>query len=61
VMRLLSGLARQEGLTLLFISHRMEHTLAFSDRILGLQGGRIVMDRPTASTDAAELRRFFED
>jgi phosphonate transport system ATP-binding protein len=61
VMRLLSGLARQEGLTLLFISHRMEHTLAFSDRILGLHGGRIVMDRSTASTDAAQLRRFFEE
>ena len=61
VMRLLSGLARQDGLTLLFISHRMEHTLQFSDRILGLQGGRIVMDRPTANTDVAQLRRFFEE
>lgn len=61
VMRLLSALARQDGLTLLFISHRMEHTLEFSDRILGLQKGRIVMDRTTASTDAARLRRFFED
>ena len=32
VMRLLSDLARQDGLTLLFISHRMEHTLEFSDQ-----------------------------
>lgn len=61
VMRLLAGLARQDGLTLLFISHRMDHTLAFSDHILGLQAGRIVMDRATASTDAAQLRRFFEE
>ena len=61
VMRLLANLARQDGLTLLFISHRMEHTLAFSDHILGLQKGRIVLDRTTASTDAARLRRFFEE
>jgi phosphonate transport system ATP-binding protein len=61
VMRLLANLARQDGLTLLFISHRMEHTLDFSDHILGLQKGRIVMDRPTASTDATRLRRFFEE
>ena len=61
VMRLLSDLARQDGLTLIFISHRMEHTLAFSDHILGLQKGRIVMDRPTAGLDAAQLRRFFEE
>ena len=61
VMRLLANLARQDGLTLLFISHRMEHTLEFSDHILGLQKGRIVLDRATRSTDAARLRRFFED
>lgn len=61
VMRLLANLARQDGLTLLFISHRMEHTLEFSDHILGLQKGRIVMDLPTARTDAASLRRFFEE
>jgi phosphonate transport system ATP-binding protein len=60
VMRLLSGLARQDGLTLIVISHRMEHTLEFSDHILGLQQGKIVMDRPTQGTDAALLRRFFE-
>lgn len=60
VMRLLSGLARQDGLTLIIISHRMEHTLEFSDHILGLQQGKIVMDRPTPGTDAALLRRFFE-
>ena len=60
VMRLLSDLARQDGLTLVIISHRMEHTLEFSDHILGLQRGRIVMDRPTRGTDAAQLRRFFE-
>lgn len=60
VMRLLSDLARQDGLTLIVISHRMEHTLEFSDHILGLQQGRIVMDRPTRGTDAAQLRRFFE-
>lgn len=61
VMRLLSDLARQDGLTLLFISHRMEHTLEFSDHILGLQKGRIVLDRATGAMDASRLRRFFEE
>ncbi|OYU19181.1 MAG: ABC transporter [Rhodobacteraceae bacterium PARR1] len=61
VMRLLADLARVDGLTVVFISHRMEHTLAFSDRILGLQKGRLVMDKATTTTDAAELRRFFEE
>jgi phosphonate transport system ATP-binding protein len=61
VMRLLADLARKDSLTVVFISHRMEHTLAFSDRILGLQQGRLVMDTAASATDAAELRRFFEE
>ncbi len=60
VMELLLNLVRQDGLSLLVISHRLEHTLAYSDRILGLAQGRIALDRPTPGTDAALLRRFFD-
>jgi phosphonate transport system ATP-binding protein len=60
VMELLLGLVRQDGLSLLVISHRMEHALAYSDRILGLAQGRVALDRPTPGTDAAMLRRFFD-
>ena len=60
VMELLLNLVRQDGVSLLVISHRLEHTLAYSDRILGLAQGRIALDRPTAGTDAALLRRFFD-
>ncbi len=60
VMRLLSDLARQDGLTLIVISHRLEHTMEFSDRIIGLAGGRITLDVPTAEADAGKLRRFFD-
>lgn len=60
VMELLSGLVRADGLTLLVISHRLEHTLGFSDRILGLAQGRIALDQPTAHASAASLRRFFD-
>jgi phosphonate transport system ATP-binding protein len=60
VMRLLSDLARQDGLTLIVISHRLEHTMEFSDRIIGLAGGQITLDVATADADAAQLRRFFD-
>lgn len=60
VMRLLSDLARQDGLTLIVISHRLEHTMAFSDRIIGLAQGRIALDVLTAQADAGALRRFFD-
>jgi phosphonate transport system ATP-binding protein len=60
VMELLSGLVRADGLTLLVISHRIEHTLGYSDRILGLAQGRIALDQPTDQATAAGLRRFFD-
>ena len=60
VMRLLSDLARADGLTLIVISHRLEHTVEFSDRIIGLAGGQITLDVATATADAAQLRRFFD-
>jgi phosphonate transport system ATP-binding protein len=60
VMSLLLNLVREEGLSLLVISHRLEHTLRFSDRILGLADGRIALDLPTQRADAAGLRHFFD-
>jgi phosphonate transport system ATP-binding protein len=60
VMRLLSNLARQDGLTLIIISHRLEHTLEFSDRIIGLASGQITLDVATDKADAGQLRRFFD-
>jgi phosphonate transport system ATP-binding protein len=59
-MRLLSNLARESGLTLLVVSHRLEHTLAFSDRVIGLAGGRVALDLPTREADAGLLRGFFD-
>ena len=59
-MALLLSLVREKGLSLLMISHRLEHTLAFSDRILGLANGHIALDLATAQADAALLRRFFD-
>jgi phosphonate transport system ATP-binding protein len=60
VMQLLLTLVRQDGLSLLVISHRLEHTLAYSDRILGLDQGRITLDLPAAQASAEGLRRFFD-
>jgi phosphonate transport system ATP-binding protein len=60
VMSLLLNLVRDDGLSLLVISHRLEHTLQFSDRILGLQNGRIALDTATAKANVAGLRHFFD-
>jgi general nucleoside transport system ATP-binding protein len=44
-----------EGLSILFISHKLHEVMAASDRVAVLRGGRMVAERRTADTSADEL------
>jgi simple sugar transport system ATP-binding protein len=46
---------RDEGHTIIFISHRLEEVLELSDRVTVLRKGRVVATVPAASTTRAEL------
>src|SRR5258706_284379 len=61
VMDLLYRLAKDKGLTLLVISHRLEQARAYSDRIVGLAGGRVVLDQPSQTAQHQVLHDFFKD
>ena len=61
VMELLHRLAKAEGVPLLIVSHRLEHVKSYSDRIIGLAGGRVAFNLASAAADPALLRGFFED
>jgi phosphonate transport system ATP-binding protein len=59
VMTLFMSLVKREGVTVLFTSHNVQHALSFGDRILGLQGGRIVIDAPSAEVTQSEMARLY--
>lgn len=59
VMAMLAALAGEERATLIFVSHRMEHAVTFSDRIVGLGGGRVMLDQASHLASETELARFF--
>jgi len=50
----LKDMARQ-GLSLIFISHKLEEVMATADRIVVLRGGRLVAERKATDTSKAEL------
>ncbi len=50
----LKDMARQ-GLSLIFISHKLDEVMATADRILVLRGGRSVAERRAGETSKAEL------
>lgn len=56
VMALFAELVREEGITLLFTSHNVDHALAFSDRVLALKAGELVLDAPSRDLQADALR-----
>ena len=60
VMDLFFDLARQEGVTVIFISHNIDHALHYGDRVLGLAGGRMHLDARAASVSAADLRGLYD-
>ena len=45
----------REGLSLIFISHKLHEVMAASDRVAVLRGGRMVAERKTSDTSPGEL------
>ena len=45
----------KEGLSLIFISHKLHEVMAASDRVAVLRGGRMVAERKTSDTSPGEL------
>lgn len=48
ILQLLRDIQRAQGLTVLMNSHNLELSKAFSDRLIGLNTGRVVFDGPPA-------------
>lgn len=60
VMATFAKLTRERGLTLLFVSHHLEHALNYADRVLGLRGGHLALDAPTIGESVGSLRSLYE-
>lgn len=60
VMELFFQLAREDTVTVVFISHNIEHALRYGDRVLGLADGRLQLDATAASLKAPDLRGLYD-
>ena len=60
VMGLFQRLARDEGLTLIYTTHNLDHALAYSERVIVLRQGRVVHEGLSGDQHAQSLRRFYE-
>lgn len=60
VMELFFRLAKDEGVTVIFTSHNVDHALRYGDRVLGLAGGALKLDVTAASLSRADLRGLYD-
>lgn len=60
VMDLFFDLARQEGVTVIFISHNIDHALRYGDRVLGLANNGMPLDARASSLTAEKLRGLYD-
>jgi phosphonate transport system ATP-binding protein len=58
-MELFARLCREQGITLVFVSHHLDHALRYAERLIALRAGRIERDVATASTSVDELRGLY--
>lgn len=59
VMELFHQLTREEGITLLFTSHNVEQALGYSDRVLAIKRGTIVLDGASNSLSSSDLSKHY--
>jgi phosphonate transport system ATP-binding protein len=59
VMELFVERIREKQVSLLFVSHDLDHALRYGQRIVGLRNGRIELNAPVEDLDHAALRRLY--
>lgn len=60
VMELFFDLVREQGVTVIFTSHHIDHALSYGDRVIGLAGGRLALDATARSLDTSDLRGLYD-
>ncbi|MEO0443203.1 MAG: ATP-binding cassette domain-containing protein [Pseudomonadota bacterium] len=60
VMALFVSLIKEHNLTLLFSSHHISHALTYSDRVIGLHSGQVVLDQAVHRLNEDKLRGLYE-
>ena len=60
VTDLITRISREENLTVIATLHQVQLAMDFSDRIIGLQAGQVVLDRSTGTIDRGEALAIYE-
>ena len=60
VMQVFSALVRSQNLTLVFVTHHLDHALHYADRVLGLRDSKLHLDAVSQQLSVQQLRGMYE-
>ena len=60
VMCLFADLMRRQGVSVLFTSHNVGQAIRYSDRVIGLRGGRIALEGLSGRQSESALSALYE-
>ncbi|WP_114854135.1 phosphonate ABC transporter ATP-binding protein [Brachybacterium sp. YJGR34] len=60
ILDLLQRLREEDGLTVVTALHQVDLALDLADRVIGLRGGRVVLDRSTTGLSPRDAARIYE-
>lgn len=61
IMDILTGINQEDGLTVVASLHDVEFALKYAHRIIGLQAGRVVLDKPVDDIQDADLEYLYQE
>lgn len=61
ILHLITSLAKKRGASVIFTSHQPELAIQFSDRVLGLQDGRVVFDQSAKTIGKSQIQALYAD
>lgn len=60
VMAHFRSLVKKNGISLLFVSHDLDHALEYADRIVAIQAGTVVLNRSAQKVKKNELKEIYK-
>lgn len=60
IMELFLNLNKSEKITLLFVSHDLEHAIGYSDRLIGLKKGKLILEGKSADYTKEDLHELYQ-
>ncbi len=59
VMQILKRVARERGITVLCSLHQVDHALRMADRVIGMNDGKILLNKPTQEVTPDDTRTIY--